>query len=215
MLARLTDGGEGSGIVCAPGDDEVISTVIRWRRNGWPAIVRRENREQRRNGLVPLGIPLPPSEGKRRLSFWAEREAIASFDPPPLLRATLASAAPGWRSWLERVAGSFSRQGFEASVYGALLWQHLTGMEYIGKGSDLDLLCTVAQAGDFMFAVNAFQAAQESTPVLLDGEIYLPGLGWAAWRELAQNENRVILIKHDEGELLVDRQFAFGPVAPH
>src|SRR5271163_4693390 len=59
--------------------------VIEWVDRGWPLIARRAMHGEA-DGL-PLGLPLPPFAGKRRLSVLAQPEDIVSTAPPPGLKA--------------------------------------------------------------------------------------------------------------------------------
>jgi phosphoribosyl-dephospho-CoA transferase len=117
------------------------------------------------------------------------------------------------RPWLEQIALGFSERGLEVRVHGSLLWQHLTGMGYLHPRSDLDLLCTLTCSGRFHEAAGAFEAAERGAVAHIDGEIFFPRIGWAAWREVAQATGRSVLIKHDRGELLIERNELFATSA--
>jgi len=214
-LGYWADGSqEECAIFCAVTDRETL--VARWRANGWPVMVRRPvPGEPVPPGLqsggggrewVPVGIALPPDEGKRRVRLWVRREAIARWEPPCRLAEALGSAPVAWQAWLGEVVRLFEAQGVEVWVYGALLWQHLTGLAYVREAaSDLDLLGTPG-AGRRGAALTAFAraaAAEGARPV--DGEVFIPSLGWAAWRECLQTGTGTVLIKHDDGVFLAER----------
>ena len=57
--------------------------VAGWVDRGWPLIVRRPMPGEG-DGLA-LGLPLPPSHGKRRLALSLPFAAMVSTAPPPLL----------------------------------------------------------------------------------------------------------------------------------
>src|SRR5262249_31176029 len=56
--------------------------VAGWADCGWPLIARRPAPDDKLG--VPVGLPLPPSHGKRRLAFVLQHNDIASTAPPPL-----------------------------------------------------------------------------------------------------------------------------------
>lgn len=204
----------GGTVFCAAPDGEAI--VARWRANGWPVMVRRPvpgesmppgvEEADDLKGWLPVGVALPPGEGKRRVALWVRRDAIARWEPPCRLAQAMASAPARWQAWLTEVVAAFEMRELEVSVYGALLWQHLTGLTYLHPAtSDLDLLCT-PQASQRASALAAFAqaaAAEGARPV--DGELFITSLGWAAWRECLQTTGRTVLLKHDHGVSLVER----------
>ncbi len=206
--------GPNGTFFCAAPDGETI--VARWRANGWPVMLRRPvpgeplppgmEEANDAKGWLPVGVALPPDEGKRRVALWVRRGAIARWEPPCRLAQAMASAPAGWQPWLAEVVAAFETRGLEVWVYGALLWQYLTGLAYLHAAtSDLDLLCT-PQVGQRATALAAFAraaAAEEARPV--DGELFITSLGWAAWRECLQTTGRTILLKHDHGVSLVER----------
>ncbi len=173
--------------------------ITEWARRGWPGIVRRGSATW---GKVALGITLPLAEGKCRIPF--EATAI-TFRPPPELKEALAAAPVDWQPALKAIAGLFDTAGLQVRVFGSLMWQHLTGQAYLTDHSDLDLLCMPCRLDLLPLVLKTFSEAQAMAPFRVDGEIYLPDHGWAAWRELLQPNTATILCKTDYGEHLVDR----------
>lgn len=172
--------------------------VMEWARRGWPAMLRRGAASR---GKKPLGIALP---GKCRIAFEA---APVSFRPPPELNEALHAAPCAWQPALKTISSVFGECNLTVRVYGSLMWQHLTGQPYLTEASDLDLLCVLPELSLLPHALQAFGlAATVSAPFRLDGEIFLPGYGWAAWRELLERDCTTILCKLDQGEQLVDRK---------
>jgi phosphoribosyl-dephospho-CoA transferase len=55
-----------------------------WALSEWPLVVRRPIWADE-SGLVPVGLPLPPHAGKKRLAFAFPAAAIRRVAPPPLL----------------------------------------------------------------------------------------------------------------------------------
>src|SRR4051812_11904165 len=59
--------------------DEIRRHALRrWFINDWPLVVRRPD-VAARAGPIALGLPLPPTEGKRRLGFELPEHAIARW----------------------------------------------------------------------------------------------------------------------------------------
>jgi phosphoribosyl-dephospho-CoA transferase len=69
-------------------DLDGIPHLADWAARGWPVIVRRRGPGED-GTLVPAGLPLPPSLGKRRIGLTL---------PPAALRPPLGSP-PSTRSW--------------------------------------------------------------------------------------------------------------------
>src|ERR1700721_663604 len=59
---------------------------------GWPVIVRRRGEADNRH-LVPVGVPLPPAAGKRRVALLIPPDSVLQRSLPPPLHATAKAAA--------------------------------------------------------------------------------------------------------------------------
>ncbi|WP_245286679.1 malonate decarboxylase holo-[acyl-carrier-protein] synthase [Bradyrhizobium sp. ARR65] len=115
--------------------------VAGWAHAGRPLVVRRPARSDTA-GLVPLGLPLPPSHGKRRIAISLAAVDIVAAAPPPLLAEAAAAAPASWRATIDRLVQLLP----ETRVYGSVAWQHLTGLPYLSDSSDLDLLAPLRPA---------------------------------------------------------------------
>ena len=115
--------------------------VALWADRGWPLIGRRAAPGEAHG--VPLGLPLPPSAGKRRLALLAQAEDIASASPPPALKSARGAAPPAWQPTLDALDALASRHSVDVRLFGSLAWQVLTGLDYLTDRSDLDLLLHV------------------------------------------------------------------------
>ena len=72
-----------------------------WVDRGWPVIVRRRDEADDRR-LVPVGVPLPPAAGKRRVALLIPPDAILQRSRPHALHAAAVSASdPNWRSTID------------------------------------------------------------------------------------------------------------------
>jgi phosphoribosyl-dephospho-CoA transferase len=57
-----------------------------------------------------------------------------------MLRSAARVADPSWRPTIASLLAVGARTGVEPSVFGSLLWEHLTGLAYLTPHSDLDVL---------------------------------------------------------------------------
>jgi phosphoribosyl-dephospho-CoA transferase len=72
-------------------------------------------------------------------------------------------------------------------VFGALLWQHATGLPYLTARSDLDLLWPVSDERTAISLVEGLERLDADGPVRLDGELELSDGVAVNWREVAQS----------------------------
>ncbi len=152
-----------------------------WARAGRPLIVRRrvpgEGAER-----VPLGLPLPPANGKRRIGL-----ALPAGVLRPVAAPSLAETAPGapadWGPAIAALLDLARDHGLTPRPFGALLWQAVTGLTYLTATSDLDLLwpCPGPVPASLLDGLARIDAGG---PMRLDGEILLPDGGGVQWREL-------------------------------
>jgi len=175
--------------------------VIEWVDRGWPLITRRAMHGEA-DGL-PLGLPLPPFAGKRRLSFLMQPDDIVATARPLQLSSTIDVAPEPWRHTLDQVAELASRHGVEARVFGSLAWQTLTGLDYLSAGSDLDLLLSFPPGGDHAGLTAGLAAIEAAAPMRLDGEITRDDGAGVNWRELHTGA-RQVLVKHPGDVALLD-----------
>jgi phosphoribosyl-dephospho-CoA transferase len=161
--------------------------VVDWARRGWPLIVRRPCCDDA-EGVAPLGLPLPPQAGKRRLAFAIHPRAITRRAPPPLLADVAASAPTTWRA---SIAGLLHLDG-GVRVYGGLAWQHLTGLAYLSASSDLDLLWRRRDAVTAKALLAGLCAISSRSPMRIDGELVDADGTAVNWRELTSGAAEVL-----------------------
>lgn len=153
-----------------------------WVDCGWPLIARRPLPGEA--GGYALGLPLPPSAGKRRIAVNVRREDIDTVSSLPRLLETIHSAPASWENTIYRLNALAERRAIEARVFGSLAWQWLTGLRYLAPGSDLDIVWTLPQREH----INAFLAElaeiETQAPVRLDGELIRVDGAGVNWREL-------------------------------
>ncbi|MBW7965072.1 malonate decarboxylase holo-[acyl-carrier-protein] synthase [Bradyrhizobium sp. BR 10261] len=167
--------------------------VAGWAHAGRPLVVRRPACSDTA-GLVPLGLPLPPSHGKRRIAVSLAAVDIVAAAPPPLLAEAAAAAPAAWRATIDRLVQLLP----ETRAYGSLAWQHLTGLPYLSDSSDLDLLWPQPTARHAAHLLSGIAAIAKQAPMRLDGEITGP-VGGVQWRELTGTDEDEVLVKGPAG----------------
>jgi phosphoribosyl-dephospho-CoA transferase len=181
-----------------------IPAVLDWVAAGYPLIARRPLCDDGA-GLVPLGLPLPPSLGKQRLALAVPPEAILSDAPPPLLGEAAQAAPAAW----QRTIAALGALDPDARCFGSLAWAHLTGLPYLSATSDLDLVWQVATADDAARLAAALGQIDADAPMRLDGEIVtLTGLA-VQWREYASDATE-LLAKAADGNGMIGRGEMFA-----
>ncbi len=177
--------------------------LAKWADRGWPFVARRPAPGEAPE-LVPLGLPLPPSHGKRRLALLLQPSAVLSRSPPPLLRGTSAPAA--WRPTLERVAVLCDCHGVTPRLFGSLAWAALTGLDYLSASSDLDLLVPLPGDGSIAALTQGLAEVELDAPMRLDGEVIRDDGAAVHWRELHGGAD-ALLVKTLHGVALRDRSW--------
>jgi phosphoribosyl-dephospho-CoA transferase len=154
-----------------------------WASRDWPVIVRRDDGECAAD-RVAVGIPLPPWCGKLRIALHVPLESVAAPLGPVLL-ADCGHAAPRqWGPILEQLEALGVATGTAPGVCGSLLWQHLTGLEYLHDASDIDVLWRVMSLAQARAISVALPGIERRAGIRVDGEI-LSARGWGFhWREL-------------------------------
>ena len=160
-----------------------LPLVGSWADRGWPVIVRRRA-EAEDPALVPVGLPLPPAAGKRRIALLLPPDGVLQRSSPPLLRTAARVADPGWRSTIASLLGLGASIGVEPSAFGSLLWQHHTGLTYLSPHSDLDVLWPVPPGFDILSLVFGIAEVQRAAPLRIDGEVVFSDGSAVNWREL-------------------------------
>ncbi len=195
---------------CHPGLAD-LPLVADWALREWPVIVRRRMAGDLANG-VPAAIPLPPSHGKRRLAFsFASGAAVVAL-PPVLLSDALRAAPAKWQPVAAALLELGEAVGMTPRVFGALLWQHATGLPYLTDRSDLDLLWFISDERTAALLVEGLLRLDADGPVRLDGELELPDGAAVNWRELAQSDANLggeVLVKTMDGVELRTRAALF------
>ncbi|MGL9622955.1 malonate decarboxylase holo-[acyl-carrier-protein] synthase [Bradyrhizobium sp. U531] len=173
--------------------------VAGWAHAGRPLVVRRPACSDTA-GMIPLGLPLPPSLGKRRIAVSLTAAEIVASAPPPLLTDAANAAPATWREPIEKLLQLLP----ETRTYGSLAWQHLTGLPYLSDGSDLDLLWPLSSAEQAGTLLSGIAGIARQAPMRLDGEITGPA-GGVQWRELTGTDEDEVLVKGERGVTTMTR----------
>jgi phosphoribosyl-dephospho-CoA transferase len=197
-LAYLRAPGWSEHLACPP-DPADLDAARAWFAAGRPAVVRRYAGGETIG--VPLGIPLPPRQGKRRVRLRVGNAAIARIVPPVALEAAIAAAPAAWAPRLRELDRRLAAAGVAARVYGSLAWQRLTGEAYVTPDSDVDLLLAPATRGELDACLRILAECAGGAP-RIDGEIVLPCGAGVAWRELAARPREVLARSLDGVRLL-------------
>jgi phosphoribosyl-dephospho-CoA transferase len=154
-----------------------------WAARGWPLIVRRPAPGDE-SDHVPVGIPLPPASGKVRISLTVPVEAILTRAPPPPLVRVTAVAHAHWRPTLLSLARLGRRCGATPRAIGSLMWQHVTGLPYLSRTSDIDAIWLACATSDLKALLSGIYRIERQAPTRIDGEIAFPNGNAVQWRDL-------------------------------
>lgn len=192
----------------ARGDLATDSLLARWPRMRWPTI-RRRALPCEATGLA-LGLPLPPSAGKKRIAFLVDIDKVVSVTRPPSLRQARAYAPRNWWPALDRLDALALRHAVDVRVFGSLAWQSLTGLDYVTDRSDLDVLFEFRRETEIDRFVADVAAIETGAPMRLDGE--LMGADGAAvnWREFHGGASELLVKSIERVVLLGRHQFISG-----
>lgn len=184
-------------------DESDRAQVEAWCTAGRPAIVRSAGPCDR-TSWIPLGIPLPARENRRRVSLSIDPAVVLFRDQLPELETCWPWAPAPWQPTLRWIASRAAELRVEIRVHGSLGWQVLTNETYLRAESDIDLLLRPPRglAADELGCL--LRDLADSTAPRFDGEIVVEGGGTTAWRELLGDAPSV-LVKHLHGAALVAR----------
>jgi phosphoribosyl-dephospho-CoA transferase len=180
-----------------------------WVDRGWPLVVRRPVPGEP-DGLA-LGLPMPPDCGKRRFAVLLQHGDALATTPPPRLAAAIDVAPPSWRTTLARVVELAHAHDADVRVFGSLAWRTLTGLDYLGAGSDVDLLLTMPR--DVARLTAELAAIEADAPMRLDGELVREDGAGVNWRELHDGAPDVLVKAMHGVDLVAADRFIAGAMA--
>jgi len=161
---------------------------------------------------VPLGLPLPPSAGKRRIGLLMDPAGIRSVARPPLLSTAFCVAPTAWIPTLGTLNHMAGRLGVEARVFGSLAWCLLTGLNYLTARSDLDFILSLPHPRDFPELMTELGSIDSAAPMRLDGEIVRDDGASVQWRELYSGAREVLAKTVGAATLLNSAEFTGGSI---
>ncbi len=163
-------------------DAENLRIIREWLQQGRPVIIRRPC--QTLEGLHS-GIPLPPGQGWRRIAFTTGPGSVKKRLALPRLRDCLQLLPE------ERQSSLISLVDLNPEVFGSLAWQFLTGMPYLRKESDADLLFRVDSQRELRDLTAELNLAAPGD--CCDIEIMLWNGRAFSWREFTQEADSLLL----------------------
>ncbi|WFU05127.1 malonate decarboxylase holo-[acyl-carrier-protein] synthase (plasmid) [Rhizobium sp. CB3171] len=183
---------------------EMEPDLLAWATLGRPTIFRRRICSDPTD-IIPLGLPLPPGMGRKRLALACPPTAVIRTAPPPLLRDVLPAAPARWRPTI----GALLEANASCRCFGSLAWQYLTGLSYLIDTSDLDLLVECRSSTDAMRATALLNYVAERAPMRIDAELITPCGTAVQWREWLSG-NPELLVKSHTGSALIAREALFA-----
>ena len=161
---------------------------------------------------MPLGLPLPPSAGKRRIGLLMDPAGVRSTARPPLLSDAFRVAPAAWIPTLRTLNHVATRLGVEVRVFGSLAWCLLTGLNYLSASSDLDFILSLPHPRDFSELMNELDSIDSDAPMRLDGEIVRDDGAGVHWRELHSGARDVLAKTAGTPRLLNAAEFIGGSI---
>ena len=164
------------------GLDAHADKVAAWGRDRRPAVVRRNDPDAGPDE-VSLAITLPPEHGHERvrLALRAPAAMVESVSEAPLLARVLPALPVQWQAGAAALEAAASARGLLLRTYGSAAWQAVSGLPYMRKTSDIDLL--MAPASREQLRAGLTLLAQHAALLPLDGEIMFPSGRAVAWKE--------------------------------
>ena len=174
---------------------DAVPLLQGWVTRGFP-VMRRRRLASDPPDAVPAAIALPAGAGPRRVGFSVPASSIRRSARPTLLSAAVRAAPTPWREPVQRLLAIGRRHGIAPRVFGSLMWQAVTGLDYLTDGSDLDLLWAVDDGTDLAGLLEGLAAVGARAAPRIDGEIVFASGEAVQWAELhaavGQDQDRVL-----------------------
>jgi phosphoribosyl-dephospho-CoA transferase len=197
MLARhnlvfLSQAGWGAASHGRPEPEQ--TAMQRWHDNAWPAVVRRAEggdggaADSEKMASLALSLPPDPVNGnKSRVGFRVATRHVLRVVAPVTLTHALPAAPGAWQADLRALDAAATSIGLRFHVFGSLAWQAITGWQYVGPRSDIDLLWYPSRRHELEAGLRLLSRHAAALP--LDGEIIFPDGSGVAWKEWLQEES--------------------------
>jgi phosphoribosyl-dephospho-CoA transferase len=193
----LRRGAEFATACAAPGSSAWQAVAV-WLNAGRPLVAARQAGG---GGQLQLALGLPLAQGRQRLSIRVDAAQVAEVQPPLSVWQCQARLPAGPAAVLCQLAARLEGCGARLGIYGSLAWEVLSGEAYRRPDSDIDLICDVADRGQYEIALAALAAAAARLDCRLDGELRFPDGRAAAWQEilgLAGAPGKPVLVKGEQ-----------------
>ena len=182
-------------------EPEVDECLDHWCEKRLPLVVGRQ--EPGRPELA-LGLPAPLDRGRRKIGLRVPVECVLYHDTFPRAAAIARLLPVALRGAWKELNASLADCGVEPRVHGSFGWEQLTGLRYLTRTSDLDLLLAVAdpQAADEV--AERLDAFDWDGP-RIDGELIFPdgsAVPWREWLQWRRGVARSVLVKRLHGVTL-------------
>ena len=193
-------------------EPEVIECLEHWCEARLPLVV---GRQDPKCPDLALGLPAPSAWGRRKIALRVPAGSVLYHDAFPRA-AAVARLLPGpLRAAWKELHGSLAECDVAVRVHGSYGWEQLTGMRYLTRTSDIDLLLVVpdVQAAD---AVAARLDAFRWEGPRVDGELIFPSgsaVSWREWLQWRSGSVQGILVKRLDGVAL-EQGMAWLPSRP-
>lgn len=184
---------------CAAPGDTSWQAARDWIAAGRPLVAARQPPGSER---LHLGLSLPLTQQRKRLSIDVEADAVARIAGPLPVARCCSRLPAAEAAVLGRLAEQAADCGAGLGVFGSLTWEVVSGEGYRHADSDIDLICDVATVEQFDTMLAALQQAAGELPCRLDGELRFPDGNAVAWREMAaqyRQPSATVLIKGQHG----------------
>ncbi|MGV0908605.1 malonate decarboxylase holo-[acyl-carrier-protein] synthase [Martelella sp. FOR1707] len=168
-------------VLASEPDLRVTRLVALWAERGWPLVARRADPWTR--GGLALGLPLPPSQGKRRHAFVVAPGSTSGSMPPPSLDNVRRVAPASWSATLLRLEALRQRRALDIRVFGSLAWSAITGLDYLTAVSDIDILIRIRPTTALDRLADEIAEIEAAAPMRIDGELVRHDGLAVNWRE--------------------------------
>ncbi|HEX6704806.1 MAG TPA: malonate decarboxylase holo-[acyl-carrier-protein] synthase [Albitalea sp.] len=200
QLAWLTPAG-WQRTLGRPWDAVANECLAHWAEQRLPLVVTRQPSCDDGGDTIAMGLPAPGRWDRRRLVLRVARADVLYFDEFPraeqIVRLLPASARPAWR----KLCAGLQACGAVARVHGSYGWKHLSGLDHVRAGSDIDVWVAVAGVEGADAAATLLQAFPAGR-ARLDGELVFEDGAAVAWREWLAwrgGHARALLVKRIDG----------------
>lgn len=190
-----------------------LQALHRWQQEEWPAVVRRRDTDAKEDEVC-VGFALAPETGpnprKPRISARIHVQHILEHQPSLALSTVMPFVAARWQQELKSFNNQGSAAGIRWRVYGSLVFEFLTGQQYVNEQSDIDILFRPSSQEHLVQGLALLRQFQTQLP--LDGEIIFPSGQAVAWKEWslsdlvpAPSHTQRLLVKDNQQVRLVSK----------